>query len=138
MSVLVQIKRECRENRVSAKAGTPTGSNLVREIATTVPVALSHNTAVHLLIHLSRSYVVCVHAFGPALVHVCLLASVCVCLHVCVAKNGCLYLGRGVCTGTDREGIELKRMRQIPPVTRSLIHTAIVLKSRIRDCHVVL
>lgn len=136
MSVLAQIKRECRENRVSTKAGTLTGSHLLREIATSLPVALTHNTAVHLLIHLSRSWVVCAHAFVLALVHVCLLASVCVC--VCVAKNGCFYLGRGVCTGTDREEIELKRMRQIPPATRSLIHTAIVLKSRIRDCHVVL
>lgn len=63
--------------------------------------------------------------------------GVCVC--VCVAENGCLHLGRGVCTRTDREGIELKRMRQIPPVTRSLIHTAIVLKRQVCEhCHVVL
>lgn len=77
----------------------------------------------------------CVHAYMSACV--CVTLPVCVC--VCVTENGCLYLGRGVCTRTDSEGIELKRMRQIPPATRSLIHTAIVLKSREREhCHVVL
>ena len=66
-------------------------------------------------------------------------AWLCLGVCVCVAENGCLHLGRGVCTRTDREGIELKRMRQIPPVTRSLIHTPIVLKRRVREhCHVVL
>lgn len=59
----------------------------------------------------------------------CGFASVCVWGCMCIAANGCLYLGRGVCTRTDREGIELKRMRQIPAATRSLIHTAIVLRA---------
>lgn len=60
------------------------------------------------------------------------------CVCVCLCAHA-LRRTRGVCTRTDREGIELKRMRQIPPVTRSLIHTAIVLKRQVCEhCHVVL
>ena len=81
----------------------------------------------------------CVYVFVCAHMHSDIRAWLCLGVCVCVAENGCLHLGRGVCTRTDREGIELKRMRQIPPVTRSLIHTAIVLKRRVREhCHVVL
>lgn len=43
---------------------------------TTHPAALTHNTAVHLLIHLSESSGVCVHAY--------MSACVCVTLPVCV------------------------------------------------------
>ncbi len=70
---------------------------------------------------------------------VCLQACACSFACVCVLLRMDAYtLGEVSAPGTDREGIELKRMRQIPPVTRSLIHTAIVLKSRVRErCHVV-
>lgn len=68
----------------------------------------------------------------PCCVHA---SAMCVCTNVCLRLGVCVpprmdanTLGEGACTGGDREGIELERMRQIRPATRSLIYTAIALK----------
>lgn len=97
VSALAQIKREGSENRALSTARTPTAWLPFSVVdCSTRPVALSHNSTVHLLIHLSGSFVVCVHVrvSTPVLVG--------------LTKNGGLFLSNGVCTGTDREGIPLK------------------------------
>lgn len=75
---------------------------------TTYPAALTHNTAVHLLIHLSRSCVaaVCVCAWVSASVHVPACG-------VCETETA-YTLNEVSVPGQIGEGTELKRMRKIP------------------------
>lgn len=100
VSVLAQIKRECRENWASTRAGTPTGYHSEWGDCTTHPAALTHNTAVHLLIHLSGSSIVCVCVRACLYVcrRVCGFACVCVCVccweWMLIPWERCLYRDR--------------------------------------------
>lgn len=94
-----KLRGSAEKSKASTRAGTATVSHSVWEME---PVTLQHLPTILLSI--------CWFTCQETVVCACMCAYLWL-SHVCATENGCFHLGRCVCTRTDREGIELKRMR---------------------------